>query len=409
MSKISVLIVEDSNDKLRKIVQVLNGVPSFDSNSAEYAHDVQTAKNFLKARAFDLVILDIALPTRSDSEVLPDAGINLLTEVLAHPTSYRVPAHIVGITAYEDVFASANRGFSSRLLTLIQYDPASSDWEHSLQARVRHIIESIGAQSPAPDEFKSSISVVCALHSPELTAVLALPWNWQQITVPNDHVPYWQGTFEREGERRVVYAACAARMGMPAASVLATKMVHAFRPKYLAMTGITGGVRGRVNLGDVIVADPCWDWGNGKWVTEDERNRFLGAPHQIALSVDLREHFKSIARNHALLADVRGGWPADPPDNALKIHIGPLASGASVLADKNTITRITEQHRQLLGIEMEAYGVFTAAEEVSSPRPQAFAIKSVVDFADGEKNDRIQAYAAYVSAQILGHLSQNFL
>ena len=34
-----------------------------------------------------------------------------------------------------------------------------------------------------------------------------------------------------------------------------------FRPRYLFMTGIMGGVEGKTNLGDLVVASPIWDWG----------------------------------------------------------------------------------------------------------------------------------------------------
>jgi nucleoside phosphorylase len=80
-----------------------------------------------------------------------------------------------------------------------------------------------------------------------------------------------------------------------------------------------------------------------------------------------------------------------------------------VLADGRTLRRIVDQHRNLLGVEMEAYGVFAAAEEVSHPRPEVFALKSVVDFADGEKDDRYQRYASYTSARALQRFVEAFL
>jgi nucleoside phosphorylase len=93
----------------------------------------------------------------------------------------------------------------------------------------------------------------------------------------------------------------------------------------------------------------------------------------------------------------------------VQLHLGPLASGAAVLSDGLTAKRVIQQHRQLLGIEMEAYGVYAAADEAPAPRPQAFALKSVVDFADGEKDDRFQPFGAYVSARVLRHFAENYL
>lgn len=91
------------------------------------------------------------------------------------------------------------------------------------------------------------------------------------------------------------------------------------------------------------------------------------------------------------------------------MHVGPIASGAAVLADGLTAVNIRGQHRELLGIEMETYGVYVAAEEAPSPRPSYFSLKSVVDFADGKKNDKYQRYASYTSAKALKYFTENYL
>ena len=50
---------------------------------------------------------------------------------------------------------------------------------------------------------------------------------------------------------------------------------------------------------------------------------------------------------------------------------------------------------------METYGVLYAANHCTKPRPIAFSIKSVCDFADSKKNDNYQNYAAHTSANVL--------
>ena len=86
---------------------------------------------------------------------------------------------------------------------------------------------------------------------------------------------------------------------------------------------------------------------------------------------------KLTGTDHALLAEIWNGWPGEKPEHPPALHVGPAASGAAVLADGATIETVIEQHRGLLGIEMEVYGVFEAAAEAASPRPDAFAVKSV--------------------------------
>ena len=67
---------------------------------------------------------------------------------------------------------------------------------------------------------------------------------------------------------------------------------------------------------------------------------------------------------------------------SLSMHIGPVASGAAVIADSSLLDAVKGQHRRLLAIEMKAYGVLAAVEESTQPQPAGFVIKSVCDFAN---------------------------
>ena len=303
----------------------------------------------------------------------------------------------------------AEQQFSLRLLTVVYYDPTSDEWVSRLQERTRHMIAAKADQQTGPEGFHSHLAVICALRSPELDAVLRIDWAWKQHHQPGDETIYWRGEYEHEGRQRVIFAAESARMGMPAASVLAMKMICQFRPEYLAMTGISAGVPSRTKFGDILVADPAYDWGNGKWVTDAGGIKFQPAPHQLALSPSLRNKFKAMAADNSMLAQVRASWPGDLPDHTLSMKVGPVASGASVLADGSTSGDILTRQRDLIGIEMETYSLFMAAEEAPAPKPAVFSMKSVVDFADGVKNDLHQKYAAHTSAQALKFFSASYL
>jgi nucleoside phosphorylase len=72
-----------------------------------------------------------------------------------------------------------------------------------------------------------------------------------------------------------------------------------------------------------------------------------------------------------------------------------------VVSSRTVINRIVRQHRKLVGVDMEAYGVLLASELAPGPRPQAFCVKSISDFGDRKKGDAYQKYAAYTSASFL--------
>ncbi|MEG8052898.1 hypothetical protein QP185_05920 [Sphingomonas aerolata] len=254
------------------------------------------------------------------------------------------------------------------------------------------------------------MGIVVGLEDVELKSVLALSSDFVAVTVPRDPIRYFAGTFERNGRKVDVVVAAAPKMGMPVAAVVATKLIAAFRPRYLMMTGICAGVRRKVKLGDAIVADPCWDWGSGK-ISDDIKGdeTSLLAPYRWRLDTDIRTHIRELSEDDTFLADLHERWKKRKPAKAPALHIDALASGAAVVARKKAMDTIRKQHKNLLGVEMEIYAVLTAAEYASAPRPTCMGIKAVCDFGDAKKNDFAHAYAAYVSAECAKEIALRFM
>lgn len=87
-----------------------------------------------------------------------------------------------------------------------------------------------------------------------------------------------------------------------------------------------------------------------------------------------------------------------------KVHIEAMASGASVLQASSLVEDVRGLHKNLIGIEMESYAVFTACEYAAEPRPKCISVKSVCDFGDESKSDGFHEYAAYTSAAFLAEV-----
>jgi nucleoside phosphorylase len=195
---------------------------------------------------------------------------------------------------------------------------------------------------------------------------------------------------------------------MPSSAAIATKLAIMYQPKYLVMLGICAGIQGKCNLGDVIVADPTWDWGSGKrGVDVNGSPVFQAAPYQMQLNNGISQLASDLANDQSVLGNIRGGWSEATPNGVLKIHVGPMASGASVISDDETARSIATQNRELIAIEMEAFAVMAAVEYVANPKPTAVIIKSVCDYADANKNDDWQKYASYTSAAFAHQLFCN--
>lgn len=70
---------------------------------------------------------------------------------------------------------------------------------------------------------------------------------------------------------------------------------------------------------------------------------------------------------------------------------------------------IANQNRDLIAIEMEAFAVMVATEYSTTRSTVGIAIKSVCDFADSQKHDGWQPYAAYTSALFADELFRRYL
>lgn len=403
---IKILLVEDNQAKLKAVLTGLFEVHGVSEDCIDKARDVHEAKVRLKSEHYDLMILDISIPLTSDLDPSPEGGVLLLDEILARDI-YNRPREVIGLTAFHEVKVSSDAKFNDELWTVLHYTSASNEWLQQIQRKIKHII----ANKNASDDSKiysADVCILTALYKPELTAVLNLPWNWEALSIESDPTEYYAGSFMTKDRRLTVVSASASRMGMPAAAVLAMKMITTFKPKYLVMTGITAGVAGKVELGDIIAADPSWDYGSGKRTAGEDGPVFESAPHQLGLDPLIRGKLQKLSRDIQQLNTIRLGWPVNTPP-LLTLHVGPLASGASVLEDPEITESIQGQHRKLLGVEMEAYGVFAAANEAPYPQPAALVLKSVCDFANADKNDGHQDYASYTSARAFQLFAEQYL
>ena len=396
-----VLIVDDDQVKACSVATVLREDCACDVNEITHVSDVLHAKRVLSSEFFQLLVLDVALPMRVDEQVRFEGGLELLKEICER-SGYRMPAYLVGLSGNKEALDRVRAEFSKRVVGLIEYSPISDAWKAELVACVRRLKAAELTSQQTEITYGLDCAVVCALEQPELDAVRRLEWTWTEDPDEGASTRYWRTQVATSrGDSRSVVAAVAPRMGMVASAIMASNLIHKYRPRYLAMVGITAGAAGKTQLGDVIVADPAWDYGCGKWIRKGKTIKFEPAPHQLPLDPRLRKRMAELAEDSAWLARIREEWPGDKPPTVLNIKIGPAASGAAVLADGATLARVKEQHRGVLGIEMEAYSIYAVSASAPQPRPIAISMKSVVDFANPAKADEVQRYAAFVSARVL--------
>ena len=101
---------------------------------------------------------------------------------------------------------------------------------------------------------------------------------------------------------------------------------------------------------------------------------------------------------------------AASPENQCHVHIGPMACGTSVVANRDVLEKqVRSQLQGTVALDMESYAVAYAAEHAVEPRPVPLIIKSVCDYADAQKSDQYQKFAAFTSCEYAKLLYEKFL
>ena len=401
-----ILFIEDNELKKENIIKVLIEANVAVQSDFTVCTNIIDAKKILRSTMFDVLLLDMRLPNRADSqEIQSMAGLDFLKE-FKNSRRYHQPKEIIGITECEEELSRVKKDFDENLLHIIYYHSSKNEWEKLLVDRLEYLISC----EQDTNEYDYDIAIICALENPEFKAIKDLSENWVNVKKDNTALSFYETFFEFEQKKLKVIAVSIDKMGMVPTAVLATQTIEMFRPRYLTMTGIAAGIKGEVELGDILVFNPSWDSGSGKLkIDDDGKELFEIDPKQETIDGDIILKIKELSSDTQFLNKLREDWKYSKIKNVLSVHTGPVASGAAVIANENITGAIKLQSRKLIGIEMEAYGLIYASKHATKPKPEPLVIKSVCDFADKNKNDGFQEYAAYTSANFLYEYAKRYI
>lgn len=249
-------------------------------------------------------------------------------------------------------------------------------------------------------DFIYDVAIITAVDIEE-KSVKMLYDDWKEVKETDDGQIYYEAFFVKDGIKRRVITAKQSEMGMTACSHLASKIINQFRPRYLIMTGIAAGIGADQIYGDVIVPDVIWNYASGKFVSAEKAEITFGdigfVPRPIALKLD--------ADILKIIEELK-----DSKENEFHLHIGPMACGNSVVANRDVVNKqIHSLFPKTAGLDMESYSVFYVAAHASHPKPKAIVIKSICDYADSQKSDQYQKFAAYTSSNFAKFLYEKCL
>lgn len=188
-------------------------------------------------------------------------------------------------------------------------------------------------------------------------------------------------------------------MGLVSASILSTISLMTYHPKLLIMSGICAGVEGKTSIGDLIVADPVFNYEAGKRTPQGFEANYT----QRHLTRKCRELAEEIKSDRVFLRGIKDSWDTDSgkPHTEIDVHIAPMGSGSSVLTEPKVLEDISHHQRKITGIDMESFAVGQSAYEVLREEIPWIVVKGVQDYANEDKNDKSGEYAAYISAKFI--------
>lgn len=184
--------------------------------------------------------------------------------------------------------------------------------------------------------------------------------------------------------------------GNISAAVTAERAAAMFQPQALLCTGVAGGLRSDIALGDVVVATKVYAFHSGR----EHHDGFLARPRAWHASHELEQLARQTARTRTWTRLVHEpGCPQAPSTWPPRVHFKPIASGEVVLTATGTplVSWLHDSYDDAAAIEMESAGIAHAAH-LNRSIP-SLTIRSVSDHADALKHDTDMAGWQRVAAE----------
>ena len=231
--------------------------------------------------------------------------------------------------------------------------------------------------------------IVTALEK-ELQAVLGQLGGSKLVQAP-DHPPYYRSTLKTgtaPNQVNRVVAVIVAGEGNVAAGQQTAIYIQHLQPSCVFMVGIAGSLSKDVTLGDVVVSTQIKYYE----ITKETPSGSEPRPDEAPVDTELLNRARYYEADWHTIIRVKR--PGDSTNNEIpQVFFGVIASGEKVIADEERASELKKVHSKILAIDMESYGVGDAAARAPN-RPRFIAIRGISDFADSNKNDDWQKYAA---------------
>lgn len=394
-----ILIIDDNAQRIAEIERKIQNEKFGSEIVVEHELEVSNAVRKLQRMQYDMLIIDIQLPSIGYEANIDVLGGVKLIDLIINTDRIIKPMQIIGITSYDEGFKEIEETLREKLCLLLKYEMGTVEWSNSIVEKVRYLVYAKNNMLSSFFHDNECDCLIITAVEREMNAVKECGLAWEQIKTYDNLNCYYRAVTP-SGKK--IIAVQQSQMGMVGAATTCGASISYFKPRLIAMVGIAAGNADRVNLGDVIVAESSWDYGSGKLVKKDEHYALSPDPHYITINSKIRSYFSNMGNE--LLGKIQKEWEKahnSITEEKARLLVGALPSGAAVIQTEDLISEYIEPHnRKMLGLDMETYAIYYVADN-SPCEPLFVSVKAVSDFANSQKNDDYQDYAAYLSVQIL--------
>ena len=412
---LKVLIVDDTQEKIVEIRRILEGFVE-EPDDVPICGSIREALKACTTKRYDLVILDLFIPYKAGEDPNPTNAQSFL-KIIKEDDDYICPVFVIGITRAQDL-TEYKTFFEAETMQVLYYADNDDTWKGQLKNRLDYLT-GVKRKLGITYEYDYDVAIINALQTPEHEIMKeTLGAEWKEVNLDDDKTTtYYEAILQSNAGANIRCISCyAPQMASIASAALTTKLILRFHPKYLFMTGICGALKGNnVGFGDILVSSHVWDGMSGKYKevkTKDGSFELIFEPdyRQLFLNADMVNVVNRLKEKNEFLSAIKDGFNGIKPDTLLNVHVGPMASVSAVIASDRKIAEMKIHARKMIGLEMESYGMFYAAEHSHRLKPvYTVSVKSASDLADKKKTDKYQPYASYTSAAFVKFIIENEL
>jgi len=242
------------------------------------------------------------------------------------------------------------------------------------------------------EELPYTICIITAALEEYRTLLSKIPNASTLPTESNDSQIYQRGTIDgKDGQKINVIFTLLHHQGIAAATNTTTKMILTFKPSLVVMLGHAAGnksLKRALNVGDILICKEAIDYDSAiiidRGSSDDPKIEFKAKPNPIKADSSLIQSLKNFVIDDENLKIIKEESRHNQLiEEDLHFKDGKLISGDALVRSKTWFNQVTSENHEAIGLDMETFGVYYAAQNtIQKNKPLFVSIKSVSDFGE---------------------------